>query len=152
MTVDASCSAIAASRTTDCAPGPIGVDGLDLDDEQRVAAVEGGDGRAAAEPQLDVVAALHPVTGPGGVDGLVVRDADDVRQRPADGVGRRARHHVATLVDATATTRSGSVTASSTPCGWIAPGTWIGSAAQLSRSTGADHVAVTAPPRPSRTS
>ena len=64
-----------------------------------------------------------------------------------------------TLAETTATTSSGSVTAISTPCGWIAPGTWIGSLAQLSRSTGATHGVIivaaassgTAPRRSGRT-
>ena len=53
------------------------VDGLDLDHQQPVGAMEGGHERTAVEPQLDVVAALHPVAGAGGVDGSAVR-----RRRP----------------------------------------------------------------------
>ena len=40
----------------------------------------------------------------------------------------------AQFADTTRTTRSGSLTAIRTPCGWIEPGMWIGSSAQVSRS------------------
>ena len=89
-----------------------GVDGLDLDDEQaRRTAVEGGDDRAAAEPQLDVVAALHPVPGrgrrrrrrgsstpmtsaSGAADRVGGRDAE-----PRRDVGRRDGDHEVRLGD-----------------------------------------------------
>ena len=91
----------------------------------------------AVQDQVDVGAAhLHAQrVDLGEVAGQARPAAVRGRRRPAAGrgrcrppAGRRARRRSPTR---RRPSRSGSVTASSTPCGWIAPGTAIGSSAQL---------------------
>ena len=124
-----------------------GIAVLDLDDEERAGPVQRRRERAAPDEERHVVAPLHPVRLPGGVDGVpcCVPRSRSPRSAPSGPPGG-ASNQSPTFAEATAIRSSGSVTASSAPCGWIAPGTWIGSAAQLSRLTGAVHVAVTGAP------
>ena len=119
---------------------------LDLDHE--VGAATGRAWRSAARPSCDrdLVEPLHPVHGPDPLDGRPAGRADELPRggAPTASAGDMP-NQPPTLAETTATTSSGSVTAISTPWGWIAPGTWIGSLAQLSRSTGADQVPVIGP-------